>query len=101
VEVGTEVAEFPSDAAAESVEYAPGERILVELPTYAETSPSGTGIKAFFYVASEYVRPFLELIGVTDPTKWGGKRSVSLPSPNGSGSNMFASTRRETSPRRS
>jgi hypothetical protein len=52
------------------------ERILIELQTYAETSPSGTGIKALFYVASEYVRPFLELIGVTDPTKWGTKRSV-------------------------
>jgi len=52
------------------------ERILVELPTYAETSPSGTGIKAFFYVASEYVRPFLKLIGVTDATKWGAKRSM-------------------------
>jgi hypothetical protein len=52
------------------------EKILVELDTYAETSPSGTGVKAFFYLSAEHVRPFLELIGVTEPDKWGIKRSV-------------------------
>jgi len=43
------------------------ERILAELPTYAETSPSGSGVKSFFYCASEDVRPFLEAIGIVDP----------------------------------
>jgi hypothetical protein len=49
--------------------------ILAELDTYAERSPSGRGIKAFFYVAQEDVRPFLDLIGVP-PTGWGTKRGI-------------------------
>lgn len=52
------------------------EKILSELDTYAEHSPSGAGVKAFFYVASKDVRAFLELLGVTDPKQWGVKRSV-------------------------
>jgi hypothetical protein len=52
------------------------EVILAELDTYAETSPSGTGIKAYFYCANEHVRRFLELLGVTDQDQWGVKRSV-------------------------
>jgi hypothetical protein len=52
------------------------EKILSELDTYAERSPSGTGIKSFFYISAEHVRPFLELIGVNDPAKWGTRRSV-------------------------
>jgi putative DNA primase/helicase len=52
------------------------EWILVELPTYCEVSPSGTGIKAFFYVASDDVRRFLKLIGISDAAQWGTKRSV-------------------------
>jgi len=50
-------------------------KILTELDTYAETSPSGTGVKAFFYIPAEHVRPFLELIGV-NPDQWGTRRSV-------------------------
>jgi hypothetical protein len=53
-----------------------GEKVLVELPTYAEVSPSGRGLKAFFYCASEDVRRFLDLIGVTNPNQWGVKRGV-------------------------
>jgi putative DNA primase/helicase len=49
--------------------------ILDALDTYAEVSPSGAGIKAFFYIANENVRPFLELLGVA-PDQWGTKRSV-------------------------
>jgi hypothetical protein len=53
------------------------EKILAELGnTYAERSPSKTGVKSFFFVAAEYVRPFLALLGVTDPGQWGVKRSV-------------------------
>jgi Family of unknown function (DUF5906) len=52
------------------------ERILAELPTYAETSPSGSGVKSFFYCASEDVRPFLEAIGIVDPRQWGTRRSI-------------------------
>jgi hypothetical protein len=51
------------------------ERVLGALPTYAETSPSGTGVKAFFYILAEEVRPFLDLIGV-DRDKWGTKRGI-------------------------
>jgi len=51
------------------------ENILTELNTYAETSPSGTGVKAFFYIPAEHVRPFLELIGV-NTDQWGTRRSV-------------------------
>ena len=32
--------------------------------TYAEISPSGKGLKLFFYLAAEDVRPFLDKIGV-------------------------------------
>ena len=49
--------------------------IISLLGTYAETSPSGRGIKAFFYVAAENVRPFLDLIGV-EPASWGCKRGI-------------------------
>jgi AAA domain len=50
-------------------------RILDALPTYAEKSPSGRGIKVLFYVASEAVRPFLDRIGV-QPGHWGCRRGV-------------------------
>ena len=49
--------------------------ILAAAPTYAETSPSGTGIKAFFYIVAEHVRPFLDAIGVP-PEGWGARRSI-------------------------
>jgi hypothetical protein len=51
------------------------EKILAELDTYAETSPSGTGVKAFFLVLREHARPFLDLIGVK-ADQWGTRRSV-------------------------
>jgi Family of unknown function (DUF5906) len=43
--------------------------------TYGEISPSSQGLKLFFYVAAEDVRPFLDRIGV-DPHQWGCRRSV-------------------------
>lgn len=49
--------------------------ILSLLPTYAEISPSGSGIKLFLYIATRDVRPFLRLLGV-DEDKWGIKRSI-------------------------
>jgi hypothetical protein len=56
------------------------EQILAPFDTYTERSPSGTGIKIFFFIERDRVRPFLELIGVTDPKQWGIKRSIG---PNG------------------
>jgi len=52
------------------------EPLLAALDTYAERSPSGAGIKALFCVEREDVRPFLALLGVSDPDQWGIKRSV-------------------------
>jgi hypothetical protein len=52
------------------------DKILAELDSYAETSPSGKGVKAFFLCASEDIRPLLEALGVTDPNQAGIKRSV-------------------------
>ena len=49
--------------------------ILDVIPSYCEISPSGGGVKLFFYIASEDVRPFLDRIGV-DPQSWGCRRSV-------------------------
>jgi hypothetical protein len=49
--------------------------ILNAIPSYAETSPSGSGVKIFFYVGAEDVRPFLDQIGV-DPSAWGCRRSA-------------------------
>jgi hypothetical protein len=49
--------------------------ILDALPTYAERSPSGNGIKAFFGCKIENLRPFLDLIGVK-PDKLGIKGSI-------------------------
>jgi Family of unknown function (DUF5906) len=52
-----------------------GARIVNLLGTYAEISPSGSGLKAFAYIDEEYVRPFLDLIGV-ERDAWGCKRSI-------------------------
>jgi hypothetical protein len=49
--------------------------IMASAPTYGEQSPSGTGLKLFFYLAAEDVRPFLDLIAVL-PTQWGCRRDV-------------------------
>ena len=46
------------------------------LQTYAEVSPSGVGVKAFFLLSAGQARPFLDWLGV-DPDKKGfGKRAV-------------------------
>jgi hypothetical protein len=49
--------------------------IISALGSYAEVSPSGRGLKAFFYLAAEDVRWFLDRIGV-ESDKWGGKRGI-------------------------
>jgi putative DNA primase/helicase len=49
--------------------------ILSAVPTYAEKSPSGRGIKLFFYIASEAARPFLDRLGVK-PDSWGCRRAA-------------------------
>jgi len=51
------------------------EPILAVLDTYAETSPSGHGIKALFTLDATHVRPFLDLIGV-GVNQWGTKRGI-------------------------
>ena len=52
-----------------------GAEILSAVSTYTERSPSGGGLKLYFYAASEDVRPFLERIGVQSDA-WGARRSV-------------------------
>jgi putative DNA primase/helicase len=47
--------------------------ILNATSTYTERSPSGRGLKVFFYVASEDVRPFLDRI---DADQWGVRRGI-------------------------
>lgn len=49
--------------------------ILDVIDTYAEISPSGYGIKAFCYIESEAVRPFLDRIGVP-ADGWGCRRGI-------------------------
>ena len=49
--------------------------ILDVAETYAEISPSGAGLKAFFYVVSGKIRPFLDRIGV-ERKAWGCRRDV-------------------------
>lgn len=49
--------------------------ILSVANTYAEISPSGRGIKCFFYIESGTVRTFLDRIGV-EPGNWGTRRGV-------------------------
>ena len=49
--------------------------ILDLADSYAEISPSGSGVKVFFYLAAEDVRCFLDLIGVP-ATGWGCRRGV-------------------------
>jgi predicted P-loop ATPase len=50
-------------------------RIISVLQTYAEISPSGRGLKAFFLIPAELVRWFLDLIGV-EKDAWGCKRGI-------------------------
>jgi Protein of unknown function (DUF3987) len=49
--------------------------ILDGLPTYAEISPSGRGLKMYFYIIVEDVRPFLDFIGAGSE-QWGTRRGV-------------------------
>jgi hypothetical protein len=49
--------------------------IIAAAATYGERSPSGRGLKLFFHVAAEHVRPFLDLISVF-PEQWGCRRDV-------------------------
>jgi putative DNA primase/helicase len=52
------------------------EPLLAAMPTYCEVSPSRRGLKTYFLVAAEHVRPFLELAGIGDPDQWGLSRSI-------------------------
>jgi putative DNA primase/helicase len=49
--------------------------LLSAVPTYAEKSPSGRGIKLFLYIASEAARPFLDRLGIK-PDSWGCRRAA-------------------------
>jgi hypothetical protein len=49
--------------------------ILSATGSYAEISPSGTGIKVYFYVATEDARSFLDRIGA-EPDTWGTRRDA-------------------------
>jgi hypothetical protein len=51
------------------------EAILDVVLSYAEVSPSGSGLKLFFYVPTEEVRPFLDRIGAQHG-QWGVRRDV-------------------------
>lgn len=51
------------------------QQILDLTDTYAEISPSGTGIKAFFCARRDDVRLFLDRIGV-QPHAWGCRRGI-------------------------
>ena len=53
-----------------------GAEILSAIPTYTERSPSGRGVKIFFYLPTEQVRPFLDRIGVP-PNRMRKKSSLS------------------------
>src|SRR4029077_6556463 len=49
--------------------------ILKLINPYAEISPSGSGIKAFFFIESANVRPFLDQLGVPADS-WGCRRGI-------------------------
>src|SRR4051794_600195 len=51
------------------------EDIINVVRSYAEISPSGTGIKIFFYIGTEDVRWFLDRIGAAC-NSWGCKRGI-------------------------
>jgi hypothetical protein len=73
---GTFVAGIDLDSCTQCGELAPwASAILGALPSYAERSPSGHGIKIFFCVDRQAVRPFLDQIGI--PThQWGTRRGI-------------------------
>jgi putative DNA primase/helicase len=49
--------------------------ILGTVRSYCEISPSGHGLKVFFYAATEDVRPFLDTIGA-ERSAWGARRGI-------------------------
>lgn len=49
--------------------------ILEHIDSYAEISPSATGLKLFAYAAIEHRRPFLDRLGLA-ATQWGSKRVI-------------------------
>ena len=49
--------------------------VLAVVQSYAEISPSGNGVKSFFLIREEHVRPFLDLIDVP-AGQWGCKRGI-------------------------
>jgi hypothetical protein len=51
------------------------EAILQAVPSYSELSPSGLGIKIFFFAGTDQVRPFLDAIDV-EPDASGTKRGI-------------------------
>jgi hypothetical protein len=51
------------------------EQVVDVIGSYSETSPSGRGLKAFFYIEAEDVRWFLDLISV-EAGMWGTKRGI-------------------------
>jgi hypothetical protein len=50
--------------------------ILDAVGSYTEISPSGRGLKIFFYIETGLVRSFLELVGVITTKQWGVSRSI-------------------------
>jgi putative DNA primase/helicase len=64
------------DSCLSEGELAPWAAAILQLAdSYAEISPSGGGLKMFFYIATEDVRWFLDLIGVA-ADQWGCRRDV-------------------------
>lgn len=68
--------------------------LLAAVPSYGEISPSGAGLKTFFLLAAEQVRPLLGRLGVP-PDGWGLKRGIpGLPGANhGAGVELYLSAR--------
>jgi hypothetical protein len=50
--------------------------VLDTVRSYCEVSPSGRGLKVFFYIGNDDVRSFLDRIGVPS-TGWGCRRGIS------------------------
>jgi hypothetical protein len=61
--------------------------------TYAEISPSSTGVKLWMMIAQAEVRPFLQLLGVDDKS-WGCKRTIGTNgTPHGSAIEFYTALR--------
>jgi predicted P-loop ATPase len=70
---GTHLAGIDLDSCLEGTLAPWAGSILDVVPSYAEISPSGSGLKVFFRVACDDVRPFLDSIGAEG---WGVRRDV-------------------------